>query len=70
VKGISTDPAQSFKSFVYNVFIVGLTFSSFLSLIGMMLNPVNIISISGLFYIMGIFIYVAILFDALYSFYE
>jgi predicted transcriptional regulator len=66
---VSVDRIKNFKSFVYNLFIAGLTFSSFLNIIGMILNPANIIFINGFFYILGIFIYTVVLVEALYSFY-
>jgi hypothetical protein len=66
-KSVYIEPTENFRLLVYNVFIVGLTFNSFLSMIGMLINPVNIISVNGLFYIIGIFIYSAVLIDALYS---
>jgi hypothetical protein len=52
---------------IYNLFIAGLTFNSFINMIGMVLNPASAISINGLFYILGIVVYALVLFDALKS---
>jgi hypothetical protein len=61
---------HNFQSLIYNIFIVGLAFNSTISIVGIVLNPSSIISVSGLFYILGIFIFTAVLIDAIRSFYS
>lgn len=58
---------SQFRSFLYNVFIAGLAFSSFSSIIGMFINSSNIISLSGVFYLLGVIVYTIILADAIYD---
>jgi hypothetical protein len=59
---------HNFQYLVYNIFIAGLAFNSVISIIGMILNPSNVISVSGFFYLLGILIFAVVLFDAIQSF--
>lgn len=54
--------------FFYNIFIAGLTVSSFMGLLGMYYNRVSTISSSGAFYILCVFIYTLIWINAIKSF--
>lgn len=65
-----TDRFEIFSSYVYNIFITGLTVSSFACIIGMSYNPTSFISGQGAFYILGILIYTIIVLDAIKSFAE
>jgi hypothetical protein len=49
------------QSLTYNIFIVGLTFNSVLNLIGMVHNPASALSVNGVFYIFGVFVFAAVI---------
>ncbi len=61
---------NSFKGYIYNVFISGTVIGSFLALQGAYYNPVQSISINSLFYILAISIFVIIFLEAIYSLYK
>jgi hypothetical protein len=52
---------NSFKGYLYNLFICGITVGSFLALQGAYYNPVSSISVNSIFYILGISIFVALI---------
>jgi hypothetical protein len=62
------DRIEQFRSYFYNIFMTGLTVSSFGSIIGMSYNPTSVVSLEGAFYVLGIIIYTIILIDAIKSF--
>lgn len=62
------DRPEKFMEFFYNIFIAGLTVSSFMGLLGMYYNRVSTISSSGAFYILCVFIYTLIWINAIKSF--
>lgn len=65
---IPEDRISKFKSFLYNIFIAGLSFNSCINIIGMSMNPTETISVNGVFYILGILVYTVILIDAIRSY--
>jgi hypothetical protein len=54
--------------YFYNVFIAGLTVSSFAGIIGMSYNPAGVVSGPGALYILCVLIYALIWIDGIKSF--
>jgi hypothetical protein len=59
---------NNFQSLVYNIFIAGLAFNSFINIIGMIQNPTSTISLNGFFYILGVIVFTAVVVDAIRAF--
>ena len=57
---------QNYLNFLYNFFCFGLYFSAFTSLQGSLINSTQIIELNGLFYILGIALYILSVFGVVY----
>lgn len=56
-----------YTKFIYFVFIFGMAYAGSLSLQGAIFNPIQTISVNGFFYLLGIFCYIGVLIEMLYS---
>lgn len=63
----SKPKCESYKSFLYNFFVLGAVMSGCLSLQGVILNPIHSLSANTVFYIVGIVVYVAIFVEIIYA---
>lgn len=54
--------------YIYNIFSAGLVFASSISILGMFLNSSQLLSLSGSFYILGIFVFTMMLVNAIKAF--
>lgn len=58
---------NTFKSFIYNFFIMGATIAGCLAFEGAILNPITGLSVGAGFYVAGILLYVGIFVEIIYS---
>lgn len=59
-------PMYNYLSFLYMFFVFGLSFMGCACLQGAILNPITTININGLFYILGILIYICLCAETVY----
>ena len=58
---------DSFKSFLYNFFVMGTAIAGCLSVEGALLNPIEAITLGSISYIVGILLYVGLFIEIVYS---
>lgn len=56
-----------YTTFIYSIFMFGIIFAGSLSLQGAIFNPIQVITVNGIFYLLGIFVLIGAFIEMIYS---